>query len=274
MYKKIDEVILEYCTRGMDKIQKAFPKEYAKLACKNFLDLEKGNIFLYTGFYVGNFAETDGPIGTYFIANAIEKLGFKAIIITDNLCKDYFKGFETIYLEHEDCTEVNFAKLLKEYKPVAHFAVERCGRNKNNSYVNAASKDISFFTPALDRLFEKGNKTAPSFAIGDGGNEVGMGNFKEFIKEELKVEPSIIKCDYPIIASVSNWGAYGFIAYLQKESKIKLLPSFEEVDSYMDYILNLGCVDGILKENVKSVDGKPWNTEEEILKKLEKCILD
>lgn len=270
----IDNVILQHSTRGMDRLNLAFPKEYAKEACKNFLELDKGNIFLYTGFYVNGYAETDGPIGTYFLAKALEKIGFKAIIITDDLCKYYFKEFKTIYLNQEDCNDLVFDELINEYKPVCHFAIERCGRNKDDKYVNAKSKDISEFTPVLDKLFERGNKKAPTFAIADGGNEIGMGNFKEFIKNDLKVEPSIVKCDNLIIASVSNWGAYGFIAHLEKSLQIELLPSFEDVDSYIEYIIKLGCIDGLTSKNEKSVDGKPWHIEKDILEELKRCILN
>jgi hypothetical protein len=98
-----------------------------------------------------------------------------------------------------------------------------------------------------------------------------MGNFRDFLKEVLHVNPCAISCDYPIIASVSNWGAYGFIAYMQKILRRKLLPAIKEIEEYMDYILSLGCVDGIKCENTKSVDGKEWHTEEEILLALN-CV--
>lgn len=260
----IDKIILQYSTRNMDKIYAHFPKEYCKNASLKLKELEKGVVFLYTGFDVDGVCETDGPIGTYFLAKALEKLQFKPIIISDLCSKDFFKDLSVIYLNHKDCNIENFEALLNKYKPVCHISIERCGMNQEEKYTNARNEDISKSTPPIDRLFLIGAKTKPSFAIGDGGNEIGMGNFKDFIKNTLHLEPCIVKCDYPIIASVSNWGAYALISSLDKN----LLPSFELVDEYLEYIVSLGAVDGISKKNEKSVDGKDWEIEKEILKQL------
>lgn len=266
--KTIDDIVLQHCTRGMDKLRNKHFKEYCKVACENFLNINKGNIFLYTGFYVNGYAETDGPIGTFFLAKALKELGYSPVIITDNYCKDFFRGFKTIYLTHEDCNEDSIDTLLLEFKPVCHISIERCGKNIENTYINAKGKDISEFTPSLDLLFEQGSKSAPSFAIGDGGNEIGMGNFNEYLNYNLDIKPSIVKSHFTIIASVSNWGAYGFIAYLEKYLKNELLPSFEEVNSYLEYIVSLGAVDGLTSKNEMSVDGKDWYLEKEILNEL------
>ena len=61
--KSIEDIILQHSTRGMDKIQKHYPHEHTKNAVEAFLKLPKGVVFIYTGFYVAGFAETDGPLG-------------------------------------------------------------------------------------------------------------------------------------------------------------------------------------------------------------------
>ncbi|MBL0686390.1 MAG: DUF4392 domain-containing protein, partial [Sulfurospirillum sp.] len=71
MSKSIDEIILQHSTRGMDILQKKHSKEHCKEAAVAFKKLENGVVFLYTGFYVEGFGETDGPIGTYFLALAL-----------------------------------------------------------------------------------------------------------------------------------------------------------------------------------------------------------
>lgn len=272
--KTIDDIILQDSTRGMFELREEYFKEYCKIAVNNFLKIKKGKLFLYTGFYVNGFAETDGPLGTYFLAKALKNIGFTPIIITDNYCKDYFKEFETIYLSHDDCKINNIEELLNKYEPTCHIAIERCSQNINNSYLNSKGVDISEFTPALDFVFKIGSKTKPSFAIGDGGNEIGMGNFKTYLKNQLKMEASCTEADFLILASVSNWGAYGFIAYLEKYLKLDLLPSFEELSEYLDYIVSLGAVDGILNKNVSSVDGKEWYLEKIILDELKNYKLE
>jgi len=268
----VDEIVLQYSTRGMDKLYKTFPSSYLSTAAEVFLTLPKGKVFLYTGFYLGGHAETDGPLGTYFLYKALVTLGYEPIIITDSFCTDFFLECETLYLSHENCTETHFLNLLSQHNPICHISIERCAKNINGIYRTSAGQDISEFTPCLDQLFELGNKSAPTFAIADGGNEIGMGNFQDFLKNELNVIPSTVKCDFAIIASVSNWGAYGFITELEKKLGISLLPVYEKVDTYMDYIVSLGSVDGMSLKNEKTVDGKNWDTERKILEDLKMYI--
>lgn len=268
----VDEVILQHSDRGMDVLQKLYPKEHCKEAVEHFVQLEKGTVFLYTGFWVAGFCETDGPIGTYFLAKALNSLGYKSIIITDEFCKDFFKEIECIYMPITGYDEKENQDILDQYKPIAHISIERCGLNANGKYENARSIDIAEFTAPVDELFMLGDRTKPSYAVGDGGNEVGMGNFRKEIVKHLSLVPCVVNCDFPIIASVSNWGAYGFIAYLQKHYKKEVMPSFDEVDKYLEYIVSLGSVDGIKKVCVKSVDGKEWYIEKEILKSLNEAI--
>jgi len=268
----LDEIVLQHSTRGMDKLFETFPSSYLSVACESFLELPKGKVFLYTGFYLGGHAETDGPVGTFFLSKALKTLGYEPLIITDSHCADFFLECNTLYLSHEDCEETFFLNLLNEHNPVCHISIERCAQNVNGIYRTSAGADISRFTPSLDKLFKLGNKTAPSYAIGDGGNEIGMGNFQDFLEKELNVIPSTVKCDFPIISSVSNWGAYGFIAELERKLKVSLFPVYDEVDKYMDYIVSLGSVDGMSLKNEKTVDGKNWNTEKHILEDLQNYI--
>ena len=266
-----DDIILQHSTRGMDILYREHPSAYCEEATQALLALDKGTVFLYTGFYVGGYAETDGPIGTYFLARALKQLGFRPIIVTDAYCEGYFKECETLYLANEQCHEAGCQAILDEYDPVCHISIERCGKNAEGLYANARKKDIGPYTVALDELFKVGGKSRPTFAVGDGGNEIGMGNFKETIVQYLPLSPCVVTCDYPVIASVSNWGAYGLIACLQKQTKELLLPSFEAVDAYLHHIVDLGSVDGIHVANVKSVDGKEWEIEQEILAALSKA---
>lgn len=272
--KSIDDIVLQYSTRGMDILQKLHPIEHTKTAVEAFLKLPQGSVFLYTGFYVGGHAETDGPIGTYYLARALNKLGYKAIIITDQLCQNFFKEIQTIEIPFEGLSNDEYEAILNTYNPIAHISIERCGKNADGKYANMRGKDIGEHTAPLDELFVLGQKRVPTFAVGDGGNEIGMGNFKASIENELSLTPCVINSNYPIIASVSNWGAYGFIAYLEKHYKQHLLSSFEEVDKYLEYIVSLGSVDGVKSENVKSVDGKEWQIEKEILTDLQTAIIE
>lgn len=268
-FHTIEEITLQHSTRHMDKIQAHFPKEHTKHAVEAFLKLKKGVVFIYTGFYVAGFAETDGPLGAYFLAKAFEKLGYTPIIITDAFCEDYFPEIKTLYIPLNGLSHDEYTLLLNTYKPVAHLSIERCGQNAQGDYVNARGVSVKEFTAPVDELFKLGSQTAPSFGIGDGGNEVGMGSFADVLQnKEFFYDYCVIPCDYPMIASVSNWGGYGFIAELEKQLHVALLPEFETVEKYLEFIVSKGSVDGIKRESVMSVDGKEWALEPEILQTL------
>ncbi|MDD3343473.1 MAG: DUF4392 domain-containing protein [Sulfurospirillaceae bacterium] len=269
-FETIEDIILQHSTRGMDKIQNRFPTQHCHKAVEAFLAQPKGVVFIYTGFYVAGFAETDGPIGAYFLAKTFKTLGYQPIIITDTFCEGYFEPFETIYIPLVGLDDAGYEALLETYKPMCHLSIERCGQNKEGRYLNSRGVDIKEFTAPVDELFKRGNAHAISIAIGDGGNEVGMGSFEEVlsVKEDF-FDYCVVPSDFPIIASVSNWGGYGFIAELEKRLHVSLLPSFEEVDAYLELIVSKGSVDGIKRESVKSVDGKEWRIEKEILEALQ-----
>jgi hypothetical protein len=103
--------------------------------------------------------------------------------------------------------------------------------------------DISAYTAKLDYLFTQG---IPSIGIGDGGNEIGMGNLYEVVRQtpNLPRQPTVTRVDQLIIASVSNWGAYGLVAALSLQAGRDLLPSDEEATAAIRTIVDLGAVDG------------------------------
>lgn len=268
-FKTIEDIVLQHSTRHMDKIQAHFPHEHTKKAVEAFLKQDKGVVFIYTGFYVAGFAETDGPLGAYFLAKSFETLGYTPVIITDSFCQDYFLTIKTLYIPLEGLSDKEYALLLDAYKPVCHFSIERCGQNAQGLYLNSRGVDIKEFTAPVDELFALGSAQTLSIGIGDGGNEVGMGAFASVLCDKTYFpDYCVIGCDYPIIASVSNWGGYGFIAELEKVLHVSLLPSFEEVESYLAFIVAKGSVDGIKRESVMSVDGKEWSIEPQILHAL------
>ena len=74
----------------------------------------------------------------------------------------------------------------------------------------------------LDYLFESGESSAGDFprcrvGIGDGGNELGMGNVLHAVREHIprgEVIGASVGCDHLLAAGVSNWGGYALAAAL------------------------------------------------------------
>ncbi len=269
----IEDIVLRYSGRGMDILRKFIPDNFAEKAALSILSWDKGNVFITTGFYVAGFAETDGPAGAVFLAKALKTLGFKPFIITDEFCKDFFEPerLDVIYIPF-DSDESIAQYLLETFKPAGLISIERCGININGEYANMKGENISDKTARIDMLFRLALGTYPTIGIGDGGNEIGMGNVADIINLNLSISPCIVSTEYLVIATVSNWGAYAVIAYLQRLSGRKVFMSFDEVNEYILRTVKKGSVDGVLKEPVCSVDGFGMDIEKEIITSLGEII--
>lgn len=271
MRPSIEDVILRHSDRGMNILRKYLDSDYCVKAAEKILSWEKGCVFLMTGFYVAGFAETDGPVGTCTIAKALEKLGYSPVVITDKFCTNFFE-IENINVEYIDnsFSQNEMEELIEKYSPKGMISIERCGKNKFGEYANMRGINISEFTAPLDNLFEKYEGVIPTIGVGDGGNEIGMGCLKDVITQRLSLEPCIVKADYLVIATVSNWGAYGITCALGIKTGKELLPTFNWIRKYIQNTVDIGSVDGVTHERVVSVDGKGMDIEEEIIEELRK----
>ncbi len=265
----IESIVLRHSGRGMTTLQEYVEKEYCIRAAKEILSWEKGNVFLTTGFYVAGYAETDGPVGTVALAKAIKGLGYNPVIITDEFCKGFFEP-ENIDVEYVSISAKSdeMDSLVEKLTPTGMISIERCGKNQYSEYANMRGISITEHTAPIDYLFEKYAGKIPSIGVGDGGNEIGMGKVKAAISEKLALEPCVVATDILVLASVSNWGAYGIICALGILTKNKLVPSFDWVRSYIQMTVDMGSVDGVTHEHIVSVDGKSMDIEKEILEAL------
>ena len=271
--EKIEDIVLRHSGRGMDILRKEMTGEYAKSAAEMILSWKKGTVFLVTGFFVAGFAETDGPSGTVFLAHALKKLGYNPVIVSDDYARGFFeiKEIETVYMpfwEGEKWCE----DLLEKYKPVGLISVERCGKNSKNDYANMRGVSIADTTAKIDILFELAYGKIPTIGVGDGGNEIGMGNVASIVSEKLSLVPCVIKTDLLVIATVSNWGAYAITAYLEKLSGIPVFMSYDDVHEYIEQTVKIGSVDGVRRKRSVSVDGFEMDVEKEIIDSLREAV--
>ena len=264
--ESIEDIILKYSRRGMPVLRELLPENYCLNAAEKILSWKRGTVLLTTGFYVAGYAETDGPLGTMALAGALRKLGFFPVIVTDRYCEGYFEA-EDIAVEYMDLDADDAAAdaILEKYQPVGLISVERCGRDLNGIYANMRHVDISAGTAPCDALFLKALGTIPTIGVGDGGNEIGMGNVAEAVRTRLGLVPAEVKADILVIATVSNWGAYGIVAALEQLTRLPLLLSFSKAERFLRRTVSMGSVDGISHEHVVRVDGFGMETEKEIL---------
>lgn len=275
-----EETILSHSQRGMHKIVPHLETRFCAAAARAVLSWERGTVILTTGFYVAGFAETDGPAGTLVLAKTLRGLGFDPVILTDRFCANFFEweGLAVEYLP-VGATDAQCAAVLDAYDPVGMISIERCGVNVRDGYENMRGVDISAHTAPCDRLFQMvgpeqdaepfciavrsalRRKRVPTIGIGDGGNEIGMGNVKQVIASELDLVPCRVTVDALIVATVSNWGAYGLAAELEKLSRrtvfstIDDMPVAIKVERYLDRTVKMGSVDGVTCKHLAHVDG-------------------
>ena len=125
-------------------------------------------------------------------------------------------------------------------------------------------EDISDRCACFDHFLESAD--CPTIAIGDGGNEIGMGNISEELAQ-LDIIPSATTCDELLIADVSNWGALGVIAILGYWQKADLLATISP-RAVLHYLSERGSVDGVSRENTVTEDSLPVEAGEAVLKEL------
>ncbi len=269
-----EEVTLRYSKREMTLLKEYLQKDYCKKAAEKLLQAPKGNVLITTGFYVAGYAETDGPIGTLAVAKALEGLGYHGIVITDKYCEGFFE-LKNISVEYVaiDAEQSVYEEILEKYRPVYMISIERCGHNLENEYANMRGDSITGQTACIDTLFElAAEKKIPTIGVGDGGNEIGMGNVRQVILEKLELNPCVVTVDDLIIATTSNWGAYALAAYMAKLSGRPVFITYEEIEEYMAQIVALGCVDGVTKQKKMGTDGFSMEIEKEIITSLKEAI--
>ena len=268
--ESIENIILRHSKRGMLKLKEHMDESYCELAAREIMSWEPGVIFLTTGFYVAGYPETDGPAGTVVLAKALKKLGWEPVIVTDSAYAVLFtiRNIAVVPVD-VDFTRDDFRNIITRYRPVGMISVERCGINVRDDYENMRGESIREHNSPIDLLFE----LAPEYsirtvAVGDGGNEIGMGCMADVIQKELSLVPCRVTVDRLVIASVSNWGAYGITAYLSILSGLPLLMSFSDIYSYISQTVEIGSVDGVTHERVPHVDGFGEDIEKEIVDAL------
>ncbi|MCH8831693.1 MAG: DUF4392 domain-containing protein [Chloroflexi bacterium] len=279
MSQSIEDIILDHDKRGVALLRPHMAVDFCSQAAQYIMD-HPGNVGIVTGFYIlsAGSPETDGPAGAIAIGRALQALGRRVTYITDSYTVPVLEGLL------EDGTEVvDFpiadietsrkasSEILERLDLSLIISIERCSRTNDDVYLNMRYVDITPHTARLDYLFEAG---IPSVGIGDGGNEIGMGNLVEFIPqvETLPNDPAVTKVDRLIISSVSNWGGYGLVAALSGLAGRNLLPTIDGETKVIQKSVDMGAVDGTTGERKYYVDGFTTEENGELLARLHAVV--
>jgi len=263
-YKQVEEIIRKNLKqRGLDGIELEGELEGAAASL-----LEGKTILIVTGFVIRDAltGETDGPIGAVSLAGALEQLGKKVIFVTDEYSKNILHSCQNV--KGLMCpieiipigSESSFCQsLLKRYNPTHVAAIERPGRNADRRCYSMGGEDLSDIVPNTDILFEEAkNQGIITIAVGDGGNEVGMGKIRSYVMDSLyngKQICAAVNTDFLILAGVSNWGGHALSAALSILTGIMLLHDAKTEEKLLNSIVEAGAVDGVTKKRAMTVDG-------------------
>ena len=233
------------------------------------------NIAVITGFFIASAgaAETDGPPGSVVLARALLRAGIETEIWTDARCFGALSVCAESVSFPADRVRCVSDEAGTPESPDLLIYIERLGRAADGAYYDMRGRDVSEVTAPLDGYALDGASRV--IGIGDGGNEVGMGNFTEPLRAMM---PDYARClssvgaDVCIPADVSNWGAYALSAALSHERGVWLGQTESEERAMLEALVSAGAVDGARKEISVSVDGFDISKQLEIVSSLRSLL--
>jgi hypothetical protein len=241
-------------------------------------------ILLVTGFPVPSPFSTsekpavhsDGPVGVAFLSKVlVHDLHLEIMLLTDEgvgrvirHCLQDSLGRETaekvpiVELQNNRDVTKECQDILVSYDPGIVLASEKPGRNRVGEYHTATGKSLTAYLSRCDSIFDIAKERGiPTVAVGDLGNDVGMGNIAGEISELIPSESvcncpcrsgiiSTVKCDNLVVGTMCDWGVYGILAYLaiefrnpsfvpesdQVKNIMKSFASYSGLESYLDLL--------------------------------------
>lgn len=255
-------------------------------------------VVVVTGFCVPpGLPETDGPPGAAVLGRALRLLGARVRYLTDAAAVPALAASLKV-LEEPDEIEVYApgpdaaSDLLARERPSHLLAVERPGRARSGDYLSARGEPIGAWNSPIDEVFLRNGRPeagsnrgragkgatrlrpartgagsrgrpgtgerAVTIAVGDGGNEVGMGNVRARLGRQGPLMgriASVVGVDHLVVAGTSNWGAYGVVAAIERLTGRRLLHTPDLERRLVEACVEAGAVDGITRRAEPTVDG-------------------
>ncbi len=267
IHETIEDIILKHDRRGISVLRPYLPPHFCSHAAEYILQQHPGTVLITTGFYIPKRGapETDGPPGALAVGSALRAFGRDVVylagaplshIISHYLteCGDPSRVIDYPVTKDDFENSILVEEIMQACRPSVIISVERCSPTASDRYLTMHGEDISEYTPGIDYFFMI---DLPSVAVGDGGNEIGMGNLAEVIRSAARLpnDPAAVGCNCLVLASVSNWGGYGVAAALSLAAGRNLLPTVAEGSRCICRIIDAGGVDGVSGERKYFVDG-------------------
>lgn len=160
-------------------------------------------------------------------------------------------------------------RMLDRFAPDLLFSTERVGRNVNGIYYNMRGRDYGMGRARIDLLFDAGMARAiPVVAVGDGGNEIGMGAIAPAVQVAIPFgAPGDCPCgggigavsgaDILVTAAVSNWGCTAICAALALRMRDARLIHSPDMEARLLEVMTanglINSADGIIDPHVDGI---------------------
>jgi hypothetical protein len=237
-------------------------------------------VLITTGFIVEpGKPETDGPPGAAVLGRALRALGATVSYVTDRETIPVLAAALSALGEPVDVRAYGdgpgaAAEVLAAERPSHLVAIERPARSRSGEYLNMRGHSVGAWNRPIDDLFV-GGSAAPgrrgfaravrrarrvTVGVGDGGNEVGMGNVRARLSRAgalMARTASTVSVDHLVVAGVSNWGAYGIVAHLGHATGRRLLHTPAEERQLVAACVEAGAIDGVTRRHEPTVDALP-----------------
>lgn len=239
-------------------------------AAANLLGAER--VILVTGFCIraAMIGETDGPSGTLAVAHALRQLGKEVVLVSDKFSDGLLEAGAkvlgapypiTVLSPVQEESDRAIDELLASFAPTQVVAIERPGSAIDGHRYSMRGEILDELVPSADRLLAPtGERSYATIAVGDGGNELGMGHLRDSLMDRINLGELIFcdtEADHVIPAGISNWGAYALAASLAVLSGKAILIKPEDELAVLEAQVAVGAVDGCTRKNEVSVDGVP-----------------
>lgn len=235
--------------------------------------------------------ETDGPVGAAVLARVLEEAwGAVPVVVTEGRLIPYAQvslracglilgsldqalaskpGPPTAsvaavvpFPSDPQAATAQAERLLDTLQPAVAIAVEMPGRGVDGRYHNVSGREVpSNLVADADRLFMAARRRGVlTVGIGDGGNELGMGNISETVARVVpqgELLAARTPVDLVVAASVSNLGAFALAAALAARAGRPDVLDAIDVGRVIERCADAGAVDGLSARPDPLSDGTP-----------------
>ena len=280
--KILEQIISKPTGRGSEVLAKYCVDELLNAAC-SLAAISSPKIILTTGFFIpdSQALETDGPSGTMQMLKAFSNANWQVKLLAEANCQPFLEPLaealrlESMFIQSDEASIQSTAKILEQENYTHLIACERAGFAEDTPY-SMRGLSLRDDHAKLDLLFDE-RYPWTTIAIGDGGNELGMGKIDHDIIAKEIHNGEMIHCRtaarHLIFAAVSNWGAFALIkalSILRSELAGNFLQdlSVESEKKLLEHCMQLGIIDGILGKVNLSVDALEFDAYSSVLKAI------